>query len=220
MVASSEPSLLPFRFQLANRTPPWTRNPNPPQLQLANFGIDPALAQLMADVSDLYLKLRGLPSSINADEAFAVVIELCSTLQSLVIFESRNPSNFALTESCRQASVLYMFDAAQGFYPTPSLFANALVHGLKTSIAHSLEYFQPEQDCSLLAWTAYVGCVASAHQPEHRWFIVHLAFLLDNMAITSIEQLQQRLAYVVAHATFTDFAAFEIWKEVEGHMSI
>jgi len=218
MIASSEPSRLPFRFETNGHSPPWARSPHSPQLELTRFGIDYALADILADVSMLYTELRGISTISDTSTGFALVLELCRIMQALITFESRNPSNFALTEGVRQASALYLFSAVGDYYPVPTLFAAALAHGLKTSVAQALDYLQPEDDRSLLAWTIFVGCVASTHFPEHRWFVNHLAFLLGDMNIRSAQQLEG-LADVIGFTTLNDFAAAEVWKEVEVHLS-
>lgn len=219
MVASSEPSRLPFRFQLSNRDPPWPRTEDPSQLELTRFGINVSLAELMTDVSDLYVQLKDISKTSDYQTAFAIVVELCCILQSLVTFSSRNPSNYALTEACRQACALFIFDSAQQFYPAPTLLANTLVHGLKTSVVHAMDYYQTDHDNTLFAWTVYIGAVASMHLTEHGWFIDHLAFPLDSMEIRSAAELEERLGYIVAFGTFTDGYATQIWNEVEGRLS-
>ena len=218
MIASSEPSRLPFRFQTNGHAPPWSRRSHATQPDLTRYGIDYALAELLADVGILYTELRNVSTISDPSIGFAMVLELCRILQALITFESRNPSNYAMTEAARQASALYLFSAAQDYYPVPTLFAAALAHGLKTSITQALDYLQPDDDRSLLAWTAFIGCVASDHLPEHQWFVDHLAFLLDDMDIRSAEQLGG-LADAVGFSKLSDFAAAEVWKEAEVHLS-
>lgn len=218
MIASSEPSRLPFRFQMHGHAPPWPQDPHPSRLDLTQYGIDYGLAEILADVSIVYTKVRDVSTISDPDTGFALVMELCRILQALVTFESRNPSDYALTEAARQASALYLFNAAQDYYPVPTLFAAALAHGLKTSITQALDYLQPEEDHSLLAWTTFIGCVTSSRLPEHRWFVDHLAFLLDNMNIRSVEQLEG-LADVVGFSKLSDSATAEVWQEVEGQLT-
>lgn len=182
------------------RTPLHTEGGNETDLRV--FGVDIVTANLLHEVQRLSRVYVHTVDNSSAQQAVLALTYLCSILEQLLEM-SRSPSNDSpvpgLSQSCRLAGCLHVFNPVSGCFPNPTLMLHTLVRELKTSLTHMIRAVGTGNH--LLLWLLAVGGITAHSMPERNWFVGHLVVIITDLQIQDWETMRGFMVQLAMHVS-------------------
>lgn len=217
VVVNSELVNLPFKTEHLSGLPQnWPPVSDLPHTDFTAFGVPNEYYDLITDTNTMSQRFSIGNETPSLSENISMLSGMTRLLQRLI--QTSPPSDLAepslnLSESCRYAGILHVCYPLSGAYPDPSLFVTIIVHRLK---ARLVQLQDPSISRPLLLWLYAVGATSSAWREPRlsAWFVGHLSLIVDDLGISSWNEMKTTLTSVMRFAIFCETSFFNVWKAV------
>ncbi|ORY02260.1 hypothetical protein BCR34DRAFT_84241 [Clohesyomyces aquaticus] len=181
------------------------------------LGVPPDYATILHDNRILAATYQQASDCASVSHYLSVLVYLCASLQRVMslpplpvpdinrgqISSSLSPPNpqaYNLTESIRAALILHVF-AQWTSLPPPSPTPSLLVANVRQNLKSALKPLMvPGRANELILWFLCVGASGSERgSPERRWFVGHLAAVMEELGVRGFEGLRGILRKVGWH---------------------
>ena len=222
MVAISQAQTLPINYYDTAEKPRWlhdsyTSYRDDRDVDYRLYGADGITAELLLEIKHLTIQFLANEAYASPQEALSVLSHLSTILQRLLSspLPTRTEEQFlpSVAESCRFAAALQIFAPLSGFYPDPTLMVTSMVHKLKDALTSMIHVVGTQN--KLLLWLLAVGGVSARKMPEHHWFVGHMVVVIQELRITSWEEMRQQLMEVTWHDKFCKQSFHTFWEDTK-----